>query len=75
MSSVSRMNNLFSMTPKEHIFRSLRRICKILRDESDLNSKRETLIHSLENIMSWESQVINKTKRITCAKRRAKPLV
>jgi len=44
------------MTPKEHVLESLKNIVKAIREAPCLNSEREKLAHSMDNVISWESQ-------------------
>lgn len=51
------VHRLVDMTPHERVFGSLRNFQKTLKESSDLNTEREMLLHSLDNVLSWESQL------------------
>ena len=53
------MNDFSDMTPKQHVFDSLRKLISWIDGGWDMNENREQLKRSLENILSWESEIAN----------------
>lgn len=48
------MDYLEAMTPKQHVFLTLRNLIRMIDDGWDVESHREQLRDSLENAASWE---------------------
>ena len=48
------MIDLVDMTPKQHVFLSLRKLSAFVSDTQDLNTAKIQILKSLANIASWE---------------------
>lgn len=57
------IDELVSMTPKEHVFKSLAKIIPWVRDEHDLNAVRDELVRCLQGVASWEPLLIDDPAR------------
>lgn len=53
------MNNLFDMSPKDHVFESLKNLILFIEESENLNNDKEQLVESLKNVISWESQRVS----------------
>ncbi len=53
------MTDLVDMTPKERVFGTLKNLATLFREAPCLNSEREQLIRSIDNAISWESEVVD----------------
>ena len=55
------MTDLLNMTPKERVFGTLKNLADILRNSPCLDAERNQLIRSLDNAISWESELSDYT--------------
>ena len=61
--------NSESMTPKQMVFESLKRLIPWLDQQADLNAQREILKASLERIASWEPLLVDCPNVLALAQR------
>jgi len=54
-----RADFIAKLTPNEHVFLSLEKILKKVKTEENLEFYRPFLVHSLENVLSWEPLIQN----------------
>lgn len=57
------LSTLFKMTPKRRVFRTLKIWLKRAKTTRDLNKDRVFLVRALENCISWETELQNKSGR------------